>query len=65
MGYAGFPSSYPYIEMIQRTGLDTNQNILRTDRRRGQILIRKIDRSTMRPKKYGLHRTTLHYHKQF
>src|SRR4029077_15933471 len=54
-GIGGIALSYPDVEVIQRTGLNANPHILRTDRRLGQILIRKHLRSTMLAKQYRFH----------
>src|SRR5262245_14181136 len=48
--------SYPNVEVIQRTGLDANPYILRTDHRLWQIFIGKFVRSPMLTEEYSLHR---------
>src|SRR5688572_6922150 len=50
--------SYPDVEVIQRTGFNANQHILRTDLRLRQILIQQFLRSTMLTKQYRLHTTS-------
>ncbi len=53
----GIAFSYPNVEVVQRAGLDANQHLLRSNRRRRQILIGKCVQSAMRAKEYRLHET--------